>query len=129
MIGAVIRGLAGKACPLISRRRGSMVESPKPERASPWAHGSVSRLVNAAICTLLLLCTTVAQAETTKLLALGDSLTAGFGLPAEQGFTTRLQTALQAGGRKITVINAGISGDTTAGGLARLDWSLADHPD
>jgi acyl-CoA thioesterase-1 len=70
-----------------------------------------------------------APARAAKLLALGDSLTAGFGLPPEAGFTTKLEAALQADGRKIEVINAGVSGDTTAGGLARLDWALQDHPD
>ncbi|MGB8843818.1 MAG: arylesterase [Aliidongia sp.] len=68
-------------------------------------------------------------AAAAKLLALGDSLTAGFGLPSEQGFTARLQAALAAAGTKIDIINAGISGDTSAGGLARLDWALADQPD
>lgn len=64
-----------------------------------------------------------------KLLALGDSLTAGYGLPEPQGFTAQLQRALVAKGYAVTVINAGVSGDTTAGGLARLDWALADRPD
>ncbi|WP_408021729.1 arylesterase [Siccirubricoccus phaeus] len=63
-----------------------------------------------------------------RLLALGDSLTAGFGLPQDEGFVPQLQAALQAAGRPVKVLNAGVSGDTTAGGLARLDWALADHP-
>ncbi len=64
-----------------------------------------------------------------KLLALGDSLTAGYGLPERQGFTVQLQEALASRGYAVTVVNAGVSGDTTAGGLARLDWALADKPD
>jgi acyl-CoA thioesterase-1 len=64
-----------------------------------------------------------------RLMALGDSLTAGFGLPADQGFTVKLQAALRAKGFDVTVLNAGVSGDTSAGGLARLDWALADKPD
>ncbi|PWC34399.1 arylesterase [Azospirillum sp. TSO35-2] len=64
-----------------------------------------------------------------KLLALGDSLTAGYGLPEPQGFTSQLQKALTAKGYAVTVVNAGVSGDTTAGGRARLDWALADKPD
>lgn len=75
-------------------------------------------------------------AETSKvirLMALGDSLTAGYGLPPADGFTARLQAALDAAagtnGRKVEVLNAGVSGDTSAGGLARLDWALADRPD
>jgi len=63
-----------------------------------------------------------------RLLALGDSLTAGYGLPAGQGFVPRLQSALAARGRSVRVIDAGVSGDTTAGGLARLDWALAEQP-
>ena len=63
-----------------------------------------------------------------RLLALGDSLTAGYGLPPGEGFVPRLQAALAAAGRSVRVIDAGVSGDTTAGGLARLDWALADQP-
>ncbi len=64
-----------------------------------------------------------------RLLALGDSLTAGYGLPPGEGFVPRLQAALDARGRSVRVIDAGVSGDTTAGGLARLDWALAENPD
>jgi acyl-CoA thioesterase I len=71
----------------------------------------------------------MAEARTIKLLALGDSLTAGWGLPAESSFPVQLQRALVAQGRDVKVINAGVSGDTTAGGRARLDWSLGDNPD
>jgi acyl-CoA thioesterase-1 len=64
-----------------------------------------------------------------KLLVVGDSLTAGYGLPSEESFTAKLQAALKAEGLNVTVVNAGVSGDTSAGGLARLDWLLADKPD
>jgi acyl-CoA thioesterase-1 len=60
-----------------------------------------------------------------RILALGDSLTAGYGLPSDRAFPIRLQQALKARGVDAVVDNAGVSGDTTAGGLARLDWSLA----
>jgi acyl-CoA thioesterase-1 len=63
-----------------------------------------------------------------RLLALGDSLTAGYGLPPGQGFVPRLQAALRAHGHDVQVLDAGVSGDTTAGGQARLDWALADRP-
>lgn len=59
---------------------------------------------------------------------LGDSLTAGYQLPAEDAFPARLEAALSQRGHDVEVLNAGVSGDTSAGGLARLDWSLADHP-
>lgn len=64
-----------------------------------------------------------------KLMVYGDSLVAGYGLDAGLGFPEQLQSALTASGRDIRVLNAGVSGDTTAGGLARLDWALADRPD
>jgi len=63
------------------------------------------------------------------ILALGDSLTAGFGLPADKSFPAQLQARLARDGVRVRVINAGVSGDTTAGGLARLDWALTDKPD
>jgi len=64
-----------------------------------------------------------------KILALGSSLTQGYGLPPGTEFTVQLQTALKKAGIDAVVTNAGVSGDTSAGGLARLDWSLGDHPD
>jgi acyl-CoA thioesterase-1 len=70
----------------------------------------------------------LAAPEPVRLLALGDSLTAGYGLPPGQGFVPRLQAALAAEGRAVRVIDAGVSGDTSAGGLARLDWALAENP-
>ncbi len=79
---------------------------------------------------LVLLSSGFARAQTPqiRLLALGDSLTAGYGLPARAGFTAKLEAALQAKGLSVAVINGGVSGDTSAGGLARLDWMLADKP-
>ena len=74
----------------------------------------------------MLLGLTVSPAMAAKLVlvALGDSLTAGYGLPQEQGFVPQLQDWLAKQGQVVTVSNAGVSGDTTAGGLSRLDWSL-----
>jgi acyl-CoA thioesterase-1 len=63
------------------------------------------------------------------LLVLGDSLTAGFGLPSGDAFPAKLEAALRARGLEIKVINGGLSGDTSAGGLARLDWALEPKPD
>jgi acyl-CoA thioesterase I len=70
-----------------------------------------------------------AAARVPEILAFGDSLTAGFGLPAEAAFPSRLEARLRAEGTLVHVTNAGNSGDTTTDGLARLDWSLADKPD
>ncbi len=71
----------------------------------------------------------VAVAEPVKILALGDSLTAGYGLVKADAFTSQLQRALKADGLDVTVINAGVSGDTSAGGRTRLGWALADKPE
>jgi acyl-CoA thioesterase-1 len=81
----------------------------------------------AALCGVML--GTAHAAGPVKLLAFGDSLTAGYGLPAEDGFVPRLQAALRASGRDVIEIDGGVSGDTTTDAVARLDWSLADHPD
>ena len=70
-----------------------------------------------------------AIADEIRLLALGDSLSAGYGLALGQGFTDQLETALREQGLDVVVVNGGVSGDTTAGGLARLEWMLADAPD
>ncbi len=70
-----------------------------------------------------------AAADRLTILAFGDSLTAGYGLPAEQGLPAQLEAALRERGWPVDVIDAGISGETTAGGRARLDWNLAERPD
>jgi acyl-CoA thioesterase I len=70
----------------------------------------------------------IAQAADTpiKIVALGDSLTAGYNLPASAAFPVKLERALRAKGHMVEVVNAGVSGDTASGGLARLDWSVPD---
>lgn len=66
------------------------------------------------------------HAEPLRLVAFGDSLTAGLGLPAKDAFPAKLQAALKAKGHDVVIENAGVSGDTTTAGLARLDWSIPD---
>jgi acyl-CoA thioesterase-1 len=63
------------------------------------------------------------------IVALGDSLTAGYQLPQSAAFPVQLEKALKARGHDVKVINAGVSGDTAADGLARLDWALPDNAD
>lgn len=70
-----------------------------------------------------------AFAEPVRLMVLGDSLSAGYGLGPGESFPDQLVARLKDRGHDLTLINASISGDTTAGGRARLDWSLADRPD
>jgi len=84
-------------------------------------------LVNCALA-LLLAFGPAAAAAPMRILALGDSITAGYGLPPEDALPVKLEARLRADGFDATVINGGVSGDTTAGGRARLDWALADHP-
>jgi acyl-CoA thioesterase-1 len=84
------------------------------------------------IAVLMLALMTVANpawAETTKpikLVVLGDSLSAGLGLPAQDAFPAKLKKALQTKGIAVDMINAGVSGDTSSGGRDRLDWSVPD---
>lgn len=70
-----------------------------------------------------------ALADPVTVVALGDSLTQGYGLPADQGFVPVLQNWLDTQGADVTIVNAGVSGDTTAGGLARTDWALTPDTD
>ncbi|MBB98395.1 MAG: arylesterase [Rhodobacteraceae bacterium] len=70
-----------------------------------------------------------AEGDTLKIVALGDSLTAGYQLPPEAAFPVQLEAALRARGHAVEVVNAGVSGDTTSGGLARLDWSVGEDAD
>ena len=63
------------------------------------------------------------------IVALGDSLTAGLGLAADESFTARLERALEARGHDVDIVNAGVSGDTLSGGLARVDWSVGENAD
>lgn len=70
-----------------------------------------------------------AWAEPVTVLALGDSLTQGYGLPPEDGFVPQLEDWLEGQGAEVAVINGGVSGDTTAGGAARVEWSLTPDID
>ncbi len=70
-----------------------------------------------------------AAERTIKIVALGDSLTAGYQLPAQDAFPVQLERALKAKGFAVDVANAGVSGDTSSGGLSRLDWSVPDGTD
>jgi acyl-CoA thioesterase-1 len=86
-------------------------------------------MAGAVFNAILLLAAMPALAKTPEILAFGDSLTAGLGLPASGAFPARLQARLKSEGIDVKIVNAGVSGDTTTDGLARLDWALADKPD
>lgn len=84
-----------------------------------------SSLIFLAGLTFLALAT-VAKAEPYRIVGFGDSLMAGYGLDAGQSFPEKLETALRQKGHDVVIEKAGVSGDTTSGGLARLDWSIPD---
>ena len=105
-------------------------------RSSSRSYGTkavlVQRLAGLALVTMI--CATapgvaVAADAPVKIVVLGDSLSAGLGLPAEAAFPAKLAVALKAKNIAADVINAGVSGDTASGGLGRLDWSIPDGTD
>lgn len=83
----------------------------------------------AVFLTMMFLSLGAAFAGTIHVLAFGDSLMAGLGLDLAEAFPAKLETALQARGHDVKILNAGVSGDTAAAGLARLDWALDDNID
>ena len=92
-----------------------------------FGYGAVSTIRNLGFAVLFI--GGAAQAEERVVAILGDSLTAGYGLPAEDGFVPVLQNWLDAQNTNVRLINAGVSGDTTAGGVSRLDWTLTPDVD
>ncbi|HKS89474.1 MAG TPA: arylesterase [Stellaceae bacterium] len=105
-----------------------MRQADKPLLRRAAAHRAKPLLI-AGLAGTLLLGGGRAVAGVPEILAFGDSLTTGFGLPADEAFPKRLEAKLKAEGLNVRVVDAGNSGDTTADGLARLDWALADKPD
>jgi len=95
-------------------------------------YGFFRRCHNAAVLLgvmLITLLSAAAQAQQPiKLLVFGDSLVAGYALPPDAAYPAQLEKALKAKGINVTVMNAGVSGDTTAAAASRLDWALADKP-
>jgi acyl-CoA thioesterase I len=87
------------------------------------------RLLKVALAFAIMQGAPVATAdEPCRIAVLGDSLTTAYGLAVEDGFPAQLERRLRAEGYNCVVLDAGVGGDTTAGGLARLDWTLADRP-
>lgn len=92
-----------------------------------WAYGVKRAVRNVGIS--FILAASSAAAEPITIAALGDSLTQGYGLPADQGFVPQLDAWLKSQATDVLLINAGVSGDTTAGGLSRVDWTLTPDVD
>ena len=95
-------------------------------------NGAPSRRRKLFLASLAILCAAAwflhapeAKADPIRIVAFGDSLTAGLGLPAQDAFPSKLAVALKARGYDVAIVNAGVSGDTTSAALARLDWSVA----
>ncbi|GLQ07965.1 arylesterase [Sneathiella chinensis] len=96
-----------------------------------FAYGKFAVFFNAMIVALALFVTTSTAKgqDSIRIVAIGDSLTAGYGLPPGEAFPVQLQEALRQKSLNVTVENAGVSGDTSTGGLQRLDWALAGGAD
>lgn len=97
-----------------------------------WKASLVRHFVIGLLACLLVAGTGAARAQQARpvaIVALGDSLTAGYQLPPGDAFPVKLQAALKARGLDVTVENAGVSGDTSTGGLERLDWAVGDGVD
>lgn len=104
----------------------------RQNKAYPWGYGLGHRFVNAlaAFVCLVSFSFEVRAGAGKTVLALGDSLTAGYGLAQSEAFPVQLQAALRVAGlTDVVVINGGVSGDTSAGGRARLEWLLAEPVD
>lgn len=91
------------------------------------AYGVIRTIRNAGL--VVIAATGVSFANPVSVAAFGDSLTQGFGLVADDGFVPQLEAWLQSSGAEVEVINAGVSGDTTAGGLSRIEWTLTPDVD
>ncbi len=105
----------------------------RPEFDRHWGQ-MVTRRAAVNLCLLVLglfahMNTATAQERPVRIIAFGDSLTAGYGLAPKNAFPVRLEAALKARRHNVVIVNAGVSGDTTAGGLARLDWAVPDDAD
>jgi acyl-CoA thioesterase-1 len=98
-------------------------------KTKPPSYGHLRLFVQAAAFAAVLATASHAAARTLRLVALGDSLTAGYGLPPGKAFPDRIEAALRAKGWDVKVINAGVSGDTAANALARYDWSVPQNAD
>ncbi|MEZ5828490.1 MAG: arylesterase [Hyphomicrobiales bacterium] len=127
--GALFQGLihGGKSLILVHCRVAALEKGKQVEKMK--LHMRHVGLVAAALVYALSLFSVQAEPSETVIVALGDSLTAGYGLPQDQSFPAQLEAALRAKGQNVRVVNAGVSGDTATAALQRLDWALPDDAD
>ena len=102
----------------------------KRRMGAAFGYGAPRRVFNIALFGLIMsaVFATPAAAQQKRLLIFGDSLVAGYGLPREAGFIAQLDQALKEAGHDVVLIDGGVSGDTSAGGSARIGWSLTERP-
>ena len=130
-VGEADNGLLGDGRAGVGR--GGQAGSERENMNLMTGYGRFAAAVNSLLLAIfwLGLCLVGANAQTApiKLAILGDSLAAGYGVSPAQAMPARLEAALKKAGRNVAIINHGVSGDTTAGGLERIDWMMADKPD
>ena len=105
-----------------------MARAPKTYGWEPMAFNRLMQLVAASIA-VIWISAGPTLADPYRIVGFGDSLMAGYQLAAGESVPEKLETALKAKGHDVVIVNAGVSGDTTTGGLARLDWSVPDDTD
>ncbi len=125
MLGLALWARGGKRC-------GAREGGARPKDA-PGGYVPLRALFNllgaaAILAAAIVAALPAAGKEPVRILMLGDSITAGYGLPEAESLPVVLEAALRKAGYDVRVTNGGVSGDTTAGGLARLDWMLASKP-
>lgn len=124
MAATLIRTKTGRG----RERCGARRQAAGNRYAPSYRHFNRIRPILAAAALVLFAAAGVATAEPVRLLVLGDSLAAGYGLLPEDAFPAQLERRLRRDGLDVRVLNGGVSGDTSAGGRARLGWVLADRP-
>src|SRR4029453_1866002 len=122
-VGEADDGLAGDGFVSVGRGQAG---SGRESMNFRTGYGRFAAAVNSLLIAILWLSAANAQTAPIKLAILGDSLAAGYGVSPAQAIPARLEAALKKQGRNVTIINHGVSGDTTAGGLQRIDWMMAD---
>ncbi len=114
---------------MLRRNAGRLPSYGSPKPGYQTCGRSCRRMACSLVCALALTASLPVAAKTLQVVAFGDSLMAGYNLPAGDDFPARLQTALHQDGIDVAITNASVSGDTTSGGLDRIDWSVPDGTD
>ncbi len=127
--GQTLRTYRGVMAKFQPRRRPGALRSFSRRGLAAWRPILAAAVLFSAAATATVRAQPPADGGTIRLVALGDSLTAGLGIAESEAFPAQLQRALAERGYKVEIVNAGVSGDTASGGLSRLDWSVPDGSD